>query len=145
MMSEESLNVVDQEEFENRGENRNGRITYRSEGLWFSRMIITYRVNGVKIRQVVEGSGAFVDVPSSATQVKVKFQVRRPFWGDIMKYNRFTQEWVRPEKNHVFTYTTPPYRRTFTIRGILWWESVDHVVDETEEETREMEGYRQER
>ena len=104
---------------------------YRSEGAWISKMIVTYLLNDKKIKQEVSGSGRI-------RQVKVRFQVRRPFWGDIMKYDRFKKKWCEPYEPHVFCYEKPPLERTFTISGNLWWEAVMRVSDEYHGETNEI-------
>ena len=111
---------------------------YRSEGAWFSKMIVTYLLNDRNIKEEVSGSGRIVKIPSDARQVKVRFQVRRPFWGDIMKYDRFKKKWCEPYEPHVFYYEKPPLERTFTISGNLWWEAVMRVSDEYHEETNEI-------
>ena len=114
---------------------------YRSEGAWISKMIVTYLLNGEQIKEEVSGSGRIVEIPLDARQVKVRFQVRRPAWGDIMKYDRFKKQWCKPYKPHVFCYETPPRERTFTISGNLWWEAVMRVSNEYDKETCEMVGY----
>ena len=111
---------------------------YRSEGAWISKMIVTYLLNGEQIKEEVGGSRRIVKIPSDARQVKVRFQVRRPAWGDIMKYDRFEKKWCKPYEPHVFCYEKPPLERTFTISGNLWWEAVMRVSDEYHEETAEM-------
>ena len=116
---------------------------YKSEGAWISKMIVTYLLNGKQIKEEVSGSGRIVKIPSDARQVKVRFQVRRPAWGDIMKYDRFKKKWCKPYKPHVFCYEKPPLERTFTISGNLWWGAVMRVSDEYHEETGEMGGYTQ--
>ena len=113
---------------------------YRSEGAWISKMIITYLLNGEQIKEEVSGSGRIVKIPLNARQVKVRFQVRRPAWGDIMTYDRFEKTWCKPYEPHVFCYEKPPLERTFTISGNLWWEAVMRVSDEYHAETREMVG-----
>ena len=111
---------------------------YKSEGAWICKMIVTYLLNGKQIEEEVSDSGGRVKIPLDARQVKVKFQVRRPAWGDIMKYDRFKKTWCKPYEPHVFCYKKPPIERTFTISGNLWWEAVMRVSDEYHEETGEM-------
>ena len=111
---------------------------YKSEGAWISKMIVTYLLNGKQTEQEVSDSGRRVKIPLDARQVKVKFQVRRPAWGDIMKYDRLKKTWCKPYEPHVFQYEKPPLERTFTISGNLWWEAVMRVTDEYHEETGEM-------
>ena len=113
---------------------------YRSEGAWISKMIVTYLLNGEQIKEEVSGSGKIVEIPLDARQVKVRFQVRRPAWGDIMKYDRFKKQWCKSYEPHVFCYEKPPLERTFTISGNLGWEAVMRVSDEYHEETREIVG-----
>ena len=111
---------------------------YKSEGAWISKMVVTYLINGEEIKKEACGSGRIVRIPSDAKQVKVRFQVRRPFWGDIMKYDRSRKTWCKPYEPHVFCYKKPPIERTFTISGNLWWEAVMRVSNEYHEETGEM-------
>ena len=113
------------------------KIKYISEGAWMSKMIVSFFLNGKKTTQQVRGSGKFVTIPSYARGIEVKFQVRRPFWGDVMKYNRFKKEWLQPYEPHVFWYYKPT-NRTFTISGNLWWEAVMGVTNEYHEETKEL-------
>ena len=113
------------------------KIKYISEGAWVSKMIVSFFLNGKKTTQQVRGSGKFVTIPSYARGIEVKFQVRRPFWGDVMKYNRFKKEWLQPYEPHVFWYYKPT-NRTFTISGNLWWEAVMGVTNEYHEETKEL-------
>ena len=113
------------------------KIKYISEGAWISRMIVSFFLDGKKTTQQVSGSGKFVTIPSRAKDIEVKFQVRRPFWGDVMKYNRFKKEWLRPYEPHVFRYDKPA-NRTFTISGNLWWEAVMGVTNEYHDETKEL-------
>ena len=113
------------------------KIKYISEGAWMSKMIVSFFLNGKKTTQQVRGSGKFVTIPSRARGIEVKFQVSRPFWGDVMKYNRFKKAWLRPYEPHVFRYDKPA-NRTFTISGNLWWEAVMGVTNEYHEETKEL-------
>ena len=117
------------------------KFKYKSEGAWFSKMVVNYSLNGEPIEKKASGSGRIIAVPLTATDVEVKFQVHRPFWGDIMKYDRFEKKWCKPYEPHVFRYEEPPLQRTFTISGNLWREAVMRVSDEYDEETREMDGY----
>ena len=115
-----------------------GTIGYISEGYWFSKMIVTYSLHGKENKEEVSGNGRKVKIPSDAKQIEVRFQVRRPVWGDIMKYNRFRKTWCKPYEPHVFRYEKPPPERTFTISGNLRWEAVMRVSDKYHEETGEM-------
>ena len=113
----------------------------KSKGVWNSKMIITYLLNGKQIKGEVNGSGGTVKIPLDAKQVEVRFQVRRLFYRNIIKYDRFTKTWCKPYEPHVFRYEKPPLERTFTISGYLGWEAVMRVSDEHHEETGEMVGY----
>ncbi len=110
-----------------RDEPKDCEIEYISKGLWISKMIVSYLLNKEEITQQVSGSKKFVTVPSTARRVEVRFQVRRPFWGDVMKYDRFKRRWCKPSEPHVFRYYTPPPFCTFTIGGNLWYEAVMEV------------------
>ena len=118
-------------------EEANGKVKYISKGAWFSKMVVSYVLNKKKIVKEVRGSGSSVDIPSVATNIEVKFQVRRPFWGDIYKYDRFGGFWCKPYQPHVFCYDSPPIHRTFTISGGLCYEAVMRVSNEYHEETFE--------
>jgi len=100
-------------------------------------MVVTFFQNRKKVTEEVRGSGTSINIPSSALKIEVRFQVRRPFWGDVYKYDRFRKSWFRPYEPHIFRYDTPPIR-TFTISGSLWFEAVMRVSDEYHEETKEM-------
>ena len=65
---------------------------YKSEGARISKMLINYALNGEPIEKEVSGSGRIIRVPLTATDVEVKFQVSRPRWGDVMKYDRFEKK-----------------------------------------------------
>ena len=120
-------------------EEANGKVKYISEGAWFSKMVVSYVLNkNKKIVKEVLGSGSSVDIPSVARDIEVKFQVQRPFWGDICKYDRFGGFWCKPYQPHVFCYDSPPIHRTFVISGGLWYEAVMRVSNEYHEETTEM-------
>ena len=119
-------------------EETNGKVKYISEGAWHSKMVVSYFLNGHEVVEEACGSGSSVDIPSVARNIKVKFQVRRPFWGDICKYDRFSGFWCKPYQPHVFCYDSPPIHRTFIISGGLWYEALMRVTDEYHEETKEM-------
>lgn len=114
-----------------------GKVRYISKGYWFSKMIVSFFVNGKENTKEVRGSGKYVDIPFNARQIKVRFKVLRPPWRDILKYNRFQKCWCEPYEPHVFQYETPPIR-TFTIWGIMRWEAVMIVTDEHHNETNEL-------
>lgn len=114
------------------------KVKYISEGAWISNMIVSYFLKGKRNTQEVRGSGKSVTVPGNATRLEVKFQVKRPFWGDIKKYDRFKRCRCQPGQPHVFKYNTPPPLRTFTISGRLWSEAVMRVSNEYHDETKEM-------
>ena len=119
-------------------EEANGKVKYISKGAWFSKMVVSYVLNEKKIVKEARGSGSSVDIPSVARNIEVKFQVKRPLWGDICKYDRFLGRWCKPDQPHVFCYDSPPIHRTFTISGGLWYEAVMRVSNEYHEETKEM-------
>ncbi|XP_046854773.1 uncharacterized protein LOC124447820 [Xenia sp. Carnegie-2017] len=112
-------------------------IQYYSKGPWISKMIVTYYLNERKVTEEVSGDGERVNISASATNVEVRFKVMRPFWGDVMKYDRFTNTWSKPYTPHIFRYEKAT-GRTFTLNGNLWWEAVMRVTDEYHEETTEM-------
>ena len=114
-----------------------GKVRYISQGYWVSKMIVSFFVNGEEITKKVRGSGKYINIPSNARKIKVRFKVWRPLWRDILKYDRFQKYWCTPYETHVFQYETPPIR-TFTIWGILGWEAVMLVTDEHHNETNEM-------
>ena len=119
-------------------EEANGKVKYISKGAWFSKMVVSYVLNEKKIVKEARGSGSSVDIPSVARNIEVKFQVKRPLWGDICKYDRLLGRWCKPDQPHVFCYDSPPIHRTFTISGGLWYEAVMRVSNEYHEETKEM-------
>ena len=131
--SEELANV----ELEADKQPKDGNVRYISNGAWISKMVVTFFHNRKKVTEEVRGSGTSINIPSSALKIMVRFQVRRPFWGDVCKYDRFRKSWFRPYEPHIFRYDTPPIR-TFTISGSLWCEAVIRVSDEYHEETKEM-------
>ena len=112
-------------------------IKYRSNGLWLSKMIVTYYLRDEKIPKEVSGDGTRVHIPWDATDIEVKFQVQRPIWGDVMKHDRFKESWYEPYTPHIFRYKKA-VDRTFTIGGPLWGEKVTRVSNEYSEETNEM-------
>ena len=116
-----------------------GTVTYITKGWnrWFTKMIVSYYVNGKKIKKQVKGSRKYIKIPSNATEIKVSFEVWRPPWRDVIRYDRFQKCWCKPSKPHIFKYDTPPIR-TFTIRGIGGWAAVMAVTDEHNNETNEM-------
>lgn len=114
-----------------------GRVRYISQGFWFSKMIVSFFVNGEEITKEVTGSGKYINIPSKARKIKVRFKVLRLPWRDILKYDRFQKCWCKPYEPHVFQYETPPIR-TFTIWGIMRWEAVMKVTDEHHSETNEL-------
>lgn len=136
IFGDEEDNVPDQSDVFDEPEDC--KVKYISEGDWISKMVVTYFLKGEKTTQEVRGSGKSVTVPGNATRLEVKFQVMRPFWGDIKKYDRFKRRWCEPDQPHVFKYNTPPPLRTFTISGNLWWEAVMRVSNEYHDETKEV-------
>ena len=114
-----------------------GKVRYISQGYWFSKMIVSFFVNGEEITKDVSGSGKYISIPSNARKIKVRFKVLRLPWRDILKYDRFQKCWCKPYEPHVFQYETPPIR-TFTIWGFMRWEAVMIVTDEHHCETNDM-------
>ena len=114
-----------------------GKVKYISKGAWRSKMVVSFFLNDSWVTKEVSGSGTLIDIPSNARNIEVRFQVSRPFWGDVCKYDRFHKSWFKPYEPHIFRYDTPPIR-TFTIWGNLWWEAVMTVSNEYHDETREM-------
>ena len=131
--SEELANI----ELETDEQPEDGKVKYISNGAWSSKMVVTFFENSKKVTKEVKGSGKSINIPSSARKIEVRFQVSRPFWGDVCKYDRFHKSWFTPYEPHIFRYDTPPIR-TFIISGGLWWEAVMRVSDEYHEETKEM-------
>ena len=101
------------------------------------KMIVTYDLHGEKIKEEVIGDDRRVHISADAKKVEVRFQVRRPLWGDIMKYDRFQKIWCKPYTPHIFQYQRA-VDRTFTVKGPLRWEAVMRVSNEYHEETEEM-------
>ena len=114
-----------------------GSVRYISQGYWVSKMITSFLVNGKEITKEVRGSGKYINIPSNARKIKIRFKVFRPPWRHILKYDRFQKCWCEPYEPHIFEYDTPPIR-TFTIWGILRWEAVMRVTDEHHNETNDM-------
>ena len=79
-------------------ESQKATFRYISSGAWFSKMIVTFLFHGEEIKKEVSSSGEIVKVPADARQVKVRFQVSRPSWGDIMKYDRFKKIWCKHDR-----------------------------------------------
>ena len=79
-------------------------------------MIVTYHLNGEKITKEVSGDRKRVNIPAAATDITVRFKVRRPFWGDIKKYDRFQKCWVKENNRyipHIFQYKKATDRTFF--------------------------------
>ena len=100
-------------------------------------MVVTYKLDGEEKTEEAQGSGKFVDIPSRAREIKVRFKVMRPNWGDILEYDRFQKRWCKPYIPHVLKYDVPPVR-TFTIGGSLHFEAVMKVTDEYHDEKHDM-------
>ena len=117
-----------------------GRIRYISEGAWKSKLIVqhTNDKNEV-IKKEESGSGSSIEIPETAKDVEVRFQVLRFIgtWCDVKKYDRFNKCWSEPTEPHIFKYDKPPIR-TFTISGGLYYETVMKVTDEYYNEVRDM-------
>ena len=117
-----------------------GRIRYLSEGPWVSKMIVEY-VNDQrkKVQKEVIGSGKSIELPETARDVQVRFQVMRfpGKWCDVKKYDRINKCWCKPAKRHNFKYETSVIR-TFTIGGPLYYEAVIKVTGEFYDDLDEM-------
>ena len=117
-----------------------GRIRYFSEGPWVSKMIVEY-VNDQrkKVQKEVRGSGNSIELPETARDVQVRFQVLRfpGIWCDVKKYDRFNKCWCKPTGRHNFKYETSVIR-TFTIGGPLYFEAVLKVTGEFYDDLDEM-------
>ncbi|XP_028415057.1 uncharacterized protein LOC114538145 [Dendronephthya gigantea] len=111
------------------------RLKYISEGSWYSKMLVDYKVNGKEKNGKAEGSESSIMVPSNATDIKVKFQVMRSpgVWCDVKEYDRFKKRWIKPTKTHIFKYDTPVCR-TYTLAGKLYFEKVIKITGEHYEE-----------
>ncbi|XP_068727094.1 uncharacterized protein [Montipora capricornis] len=114
-----------------------GIVRYASQGYWFSKMVVSYVLEGEKKTLEKRGNGSVIKIPSTAEKIEVSFKVLRPPWVDIKKYDRFQGCWCNPIEPHIFYYGTPP-TRTFTIGGPLGWESVIKITNERFHETKEM-------
>ena len=117
-----------------------GIVKYISKGIWYSglsKMVVSYSLNGEIITKEVRGNGKQITIPSNATKIEVRFEIWRPPWGNIFKYDRFQNFWCEPYEMHVFRYESPTIR-TFTIDGFLWREAVMRVTDEHNDETNEI-------
>ena len=117
-----------------------GRIGYLCERRWVSKMIVKY-VNDQReeVQKEVRGSGKSIDLPETARDVQVRFQVMRfpGKWCDVKKYDRFNKCWCEPTEPHIFKYKRS-ITRTFTIGGPLYFEAVLKVTGEFYEELHEM-------
>ena len=117
-----------------------GRIRYLSEGPWVSKMIVEY-VNDQReeVQKEVSGSGNSIELPETARDVQVRFQVLRfpGKWCDVKKYDRFNKCWCKPTERHNFKYETSVIR-TFTIGGPLYYEAVLKVTGEFYDDLDEM-------
>lgn len=111
-----------------------GTLRYIAKGFWFSKMVVTFFLNGKENKKEAKGNGKIVKIPSDARHVEVRFQVSR---FKLPKYDGFTKTWYRPYKAYVFRYEEPPVR-TFTISGSPWRVPVIKVSDEYHQETGEV-------
>ena len=115
-------------------------LKYKSDGWWYNRlskMVVSYILNGRTRSNEVRGNNKQIKIPALAKSIKVHFEVWRPPWSAIPKYDRFEKCWCKPNEPHVFHYATP-VTRTFTIDGTLWREAVIRVTDEHYNETKEL-------
>ena len=114
-----------------------GQVKYIYEGLSWSKMVVTYILENKEQTKEVSESGNSIDIPAQARQIKVRFQVGRPAWDDVLKYDRFQRCWCKPYQAHVFKFDFPPIR-TFTISGYLFFEAVMKVTNEYHDDTKDM-------
>ncbi|XP_028403287.1 uncharacterized protein LOC114526006 isoform X2 [Dendronephthya gigantea] len=94
-------------------------LQFICEGLWLVRMLVDYEENGVEKHYEVEDSKQSIEIPNSATNVKVRFQATRflpGIWFDVNKYDRFKEVWIEPTQPHIFEYDQP-VSRTYTLAG----------------------------
>ncbi|XP_028416311.1 uncharacterized protein LOC114540234 [Dendronephthya gigantea] len=107
------------------------RMTYISEGAWFSKMLVDYEEDGEEKHHEGYGSGSSILIPNNATNIKVKFQVMRTpgVWCDVKKYDHFKKCWVKPTKPHIFKYDKP-VSCTYTLDGNLYFEKVTKITGE---------------
>ena len=126
--------------FKQQNETKWGVLKYISDGWWYnglSKMVVSYILNGRRRSKEVRGNNKQIRIPALAKSIEVHFEIWRPPWGVILKYDRFERCWCKPYEPHVFHYPNP-VTRTFTIDGTLWWEAVMKVTDEHHNETKEL-------
>ena len=126
--------------FKGQNKTKQGVLRYRSDGWWYnglSKMVVSYILNGSRRLEEVRGNYKKIIIPPLAKNIEVHFEIWRPSWGVVLKYDRFEGCWCKPNKPHVFHYPTP-VTRTFTIDGTLWREAVIRVTDEHHNETKEL-------
>ena len=126
--------------FKHQNETKFEVLKYISDGWWYNRlskMVVNYILNGRRRSKEVRGNNKQIKIPALAKSIEVHFEIWRPPWGVILKYDRFERCWCKPNKPHVFHYPTP-VTRTFTIDGTLWREAVIRVTDEHHNETKEL-------
>ena len=114
-----------------------GQVKYIYEGPYWCKMVATYILENKEQTEEVNVSGNSIDIPAQARQIKVKFQVGRLSWVDVLKYDRFQRCWCKPYQAHVFKFDFPPIR-TFTISGPLFFEAVMKVTNEYHDDTTDM-------
>ena len=139
-ISSEDNDLVGLESSEKLVETKQGVLKYISNGWWYnglSKMVVSYILNGSRCLEEVRGNGKRIKIPALAKSIEVHFEIWRPPWGVILKYDRFERCWCKPNEPHVFHYPNP-VTRTFTIEGTLWMEAVMKVTDEHHDETNEL-------
>ncbi|XP_028403311.1 uncharacterized protein LOC114526019 isoform X2 [Dendronephthya gigantea] len=114
------------------------KMKYISKGIWCSKMIVKYVVDGKKKKFEGEGSGSLIWIPYNATNIKVSFEVMRApgVWCDVKEYDRFKKCWIKPTKTHIFEYDTP-VARTYTLDGNLYYEAVMNVTADSNDDINE--------
>ena len=126
--------------FKRQNKTKHRVLRYKSNGWWYnglSKMVVSYILNGSRRSEEVRGNYKIIIIPLLAKSIEVHFEVWRPSWGFVLKYDRFERCWCKPSEPHVFHYPTP-VTRTFTIDGTLWREAVIRVTDEHHNETKEL-------
>lgn len=124
--------------FKRQKKTKQGVLRNRSNGWWYnglSKMVVSYILNGSRRSEEVRGNYKQIKIPPLAKSIEVYFEIWRPSWGVVLKYDRFERRWCK--EPHVFHYPAP-VTRTFTIDGTLWREAVIRVTDEHHNETKEL-------
>ena len=126
--------------FKHQNETKFEVLKYISDVWWYNRlskMVVNYILNGRRRSKEARGNNKQIKIPALAKSIEVHFEIWRPPWGVILKYDRFERCWCKPNEPHVFHYPTS-VTRTFTIDGTLRREAVIRVTDEHHNETKEL-------